>query len=90
MPRRRLAPERPVEPLGRAEADERSPQGGERHGDDPEHDGDGERRHEAEPAVEVEPVQEAPALALVEDAPAEEPVLVSSNGHNPQSLGFFA
>ena len=45
---------------------------------------------EPEPAVEVEPVHEAPALALVEDVPAEEPVLVSSNGHNPQSLGFFA
>jgi len=45
---------------------------------------------EAEVAVDVEPVHEAPALALVEDAPAEEPVLVSSNGHNPQSLGFFA
>ena len=48
----------------------------------------------AEPApVEVEPA--APALALVEDAPAdeEEPVLVSSNGHSetaPASLGFFA
>jgi hypothetical protein len=45
---------------------------------------------EPEAAVEVEPVHEAPALALVEDAPAEEPVLVSSNGHAPQSLGFFA
>jgi len=45
---------------------------------------------EAEGAVDVEPLHEAPALALVEDAPAEEPVLVSSNGHNPQSLGFFA
>jgi hypothetical protein len=45
---------------------------------------------EPEPAVEVEPAHEGPALALVEDAPAEEPVLVSSNGHNPQSLGFFA
>ena len=50
---------------------------------------------EAEPVtVEPEPAHEAPALALVEDAPAEEdPVLVSSNGHNetaPASLGFFA
>ena len=45
---------------------------------------------EPEAAVDVEPLHEAPALALVEDAPAEEPVLVSSNGHNPQSLGFFA
>ncbi len=54
---------------------------------------------EVEPVVavepEVEPVHEAPALALVEDAPledapVEEPVLVSSNGHSPQSLGFFA
>jgi hypothetical protein len=43
-----------------------------------------------EAAVDVEPVHEAPALALVEDEPVEEPVLVSSNGHNPQSLGFFA
>ena len=48
------------------------------------------------PAVEpvaVEPEREVPALALVEDAPAEEPVLVSSNGHSstaPASLGFFA
>ena len=41
-------------------------------------------------AVDVEPLHEAPALALVEDVPAEEPVLVSSNGHSPQSLGFFA
>ena len=43
--------------------------------------------------VEPEPVLEAPALALVEDAPADEPVLVSSNGHvpsTPASLGFFA
>jgi hypothetical protein len=43
--------------------------------------------------VAVEPEHEAPALALVEDAPAEEPVLVSSNGHSPTapaSLGFFA
>lgn len=40
-------------------------------------------------AVEPEPV---PALALVEDVPVEEPVLVSSNGHKdgPASLGFFA
>lgn len=50
---------------------------------------------EAEPVtVEPEPAPEAPALALVEDAPSEEePVLVSSNGHNetaPASLGFFA
>jgi hypothetical protein len=54
---------------------------------------------EAEPvAVEAEPVavepEPAPALALVEDVPAdEEPVLVSSNGHSetaPASLGFFA
>ena len=46
----------------------------------------------AEP-VAVEPEHEAPALALVEDVPAEEPVLVSSNGHSPAapaSLGFFA
>ena len=43
--------------------------------------------------VAVEPEHEAPALALVEDVPAEEPVLVSSNGHSPTapaSLGFFA
>jgi hypothetical protein len=45
---------------------------------------------EAEPSVAVEPLPEAPALALVEDAPAEEPALVSSNGSSPQSLGFFA
>lgn len=45
---------------------------------------------EPEAAVDVEPLHEAPALALVEDAPTEEPVLVASNGHNPQSLGFFA
>ena len=41
----------------------------------------------------VEPEHEVPALALVEDAPVEEPVLVSSNGHGhttPASLGFFA
>lgn len=52
-----------------------------------------------EPAAEPEtatpePAYEAPALALVEDAPAEEePVLVASNGHapsSPASLGFFA
>ncbi len=46
-----------------------------------------------EPIVDVEPVHEAPALALVEDVPAEEPVLASSNGHSstaPASLGFFA
>jgi hypothetical protein len=55
-----------------------------------------------EPVAEAAPVQvqpepvaevaEAPALALVEDAPVEEPVLVSSNGHKdgPASLGFFA
>lgn len=45
--------------------------------------------------VQPEPLAEqaeAPALALVEDAPVEEPVLVSSNGHKdgPASLGFFA
>lgn len=43
--------------------------------------------------VEPEPALEAPALALVEDAPSDEPVLVSSNGHvpsTPASLGFFA
>ncbi len=45
---------------------------------------------ESQAAVDVEPLQEAPALALVEDVPAEEPVLVASNGHSPQSLGFFA
>ncbi len=50
---------------------------------------------EAEPVTATpEPVYEAPALALVEDAPAEEePVLVASNGHapsSPASLGFFA
>jgi hypothetical protein len=45
---------------------------------------------EAEPSVAVEPLPEAPALALVEDVPAEEPVLVTSSGHKPQSLGFFA
>ena len=51
---------------------------------------------EPEP-IGVEPeaaeVSEAPALALVEDVPADEPVLVSSNGHSenaPASLGFFA
>ena len=51
-----------------------------------------------EPVVEAAPVAlapepEAPALALVEDVPAEEPVLASSNGHaaaGPASLGFFA
>jgi hypothetical protein len=46
-----------------------------------------------EELVVVEPEHEVPALALVEDAPAEEPVLVSSNGHaptSPASLGFFA
>jgi hypothetical protein len=55
-----------------------------------------------EAAVEAAPVQvqpepvaeqvEAPSLALVEDVPVEEPVLVSSNGHKdgPASLGFFA
>ncbi len=43
-----------------------------------------------DPVVDVEPLHHAPALALVGDAPAEEPVLVSSNGHSPQSLGFFA
>lgn len=48
---------------------------------------------EAAPAVDVEPLHEVPALALVEDAPADPPVLVSSNGHapaGPTSLGFFA
>lgn len=42
-------------------------------------------------ALAVEP-ELIPALALVEDAPDEEPVLVSSNGHKdgPASLGFFA
>jgi hypothetical protein len=45
---------------------------------------------EPEAAVGVEPAHEGPALALVEDAPAEEPALVSSNGSSPQSLGFFA
>jgi hypothetical protein len=46
-----------------------------------------------EPAPQLEPEQAAPALALVEDAPADEPVLVTSNGHGPAtpaSLGFFA
>jgi hypothetical protein len=46
-----------------------------------------------DPAPAVEPVHEAPALALVEDAPAEDQELVSSNGHvvpGPTSLGFFA
>ena len=51
-----------------------------------------------EPEVEAAPVAlapepEVPALALVEDAPVEEPVLASSNGHaaaGPASLGFFA
>ena len=56
-----------------------------------------------EPAPAVEPVVEAPvalapepdtpALALVADVPAAEPVPVSSNGHapaGPASLGFFA
>lgn len=45
------------------------------------------------PVVEVEPPQEAPALALVQDVPAEQPVPASSNGHaaaGPASLGFFA
>jgi hypothetical protein len=48
---------------------------------------------EAPVAGEVEPVSEAPALALVEDAPAQDGELVSSNGHvvgGPASLGFFA
>ena len=47
----------------------------------------------AEVVPEVEVAPEVPALALVEDVPAEEPVLVSSNGHGPTtpaSLGFFA
>jgi hypothetical protein len=46
---------------------------------------------QVQPEPVVEPA-EAPALALVEDAPVEEPVLVSSNGHKdgPASLGFFA
>jgi len=42
-------------------------------------------------APEVE--EPAPALALVEDAPADDAVLVPSNGHaptTPASLGFFA
>ena len=51
-----------------------------------------------EPVLEAAPVglapePEAPALALVEDVPGEEPVLASSNGHAPAapaSLGFFA
>ena len=41
---------------------------------------------------EVAPV-EAPALALVEDVPSDEPVPAASNGHSetaPASLGFFA
>lgn len=45
---------------------------------------------EPEAAVDVEPLHEAPALALVEDDPVDEPVLASSNGSSPQSLGFFA
>ena len=46
--------------------------------------------------VAVEPEAsplEAPALALVEDVPSDEPVLAGSNGHSettPASLGFFA
>ena len=46
-----------------------------------------------EAAIEVAPELEAPALALVEDVPAEEPALAHSNGHvaaGPASLGFFA
>jgi hypothetical protein len=46
-----------------------------------------------ESIVDVEPVHEAPALALVEDVPAEGPALAASNGHSatpPASLGFFA
>lgn len=46
---------------------------------------------DAPPAVE--PAHAAPALALVEDEPADEPVLATSNGHapsSPTSLGFFA
>lgn len=43
-----------------------------------------------EAAVDVEPLPEAPALALVEDAPAQEPVPAASNGHSTKSLGFFA
>jgi hypothetical protein len=46
-----------------------------------------------EAAPQLEPEHAGPALALVEDAPADEPVLVSSNGHGPAtpaSLGFFA
>ena len=52
-----------------------------------------ELQPELEPVV-LEPEAEAvemPALALVEEAPAEEPVLVSSNGQGgAASLGFFA
>ncbi|MEX2291539.1 MAG: hypothetical protein WD794_14600 [Mycobacteriales bacterium] len=47
-----------------------------------------------EPAAEpFTAIHGVPPLALVEDEPAEQPVLVSSNGHakeGPASLGFFA
>ena len=46
-----------------------------------------------EPAPELAPVDDVPALALVEDAPSDDDVLVASNGHSetaPASLGFFA
>ena len=48
----------------------------------------------ADPVALAPEVEEpAPALALVEDAPADDVVLVPSNGHaptTPASLGFFA
>ena len=53
---------------------------------------------EPEPVPALEPVAEAAAAPevaapAVDEAPAEEPVLVASNGHSPAtpaSLGFFA
>lgn len=44
----------------------------------------------AQPLAEI---HEVPSLTVVEDEPAEQPVLISSNGHSkegPASLGFFA
>lgn len=43
--------------------------------------------------VALAPEEPAPALALVEDAPADEDLLVATHGHapsTPASLGFFA
>jgi hypothetical protein len=54
--------------------------------------GEPAREPEATP-VALAPEEPAPALALVEDAPADDDALVASNGHaptTPASLGFFA